>query len=152
MIRDFDLQVGTVTVKDYHSNIEVSMYGDTFTHNFDGDIEYSLEENINSFIDYEFEYYFQVNLSSADREYLTEKMKSYFYPHSKDCYDTNLKKYRDALELSQSQLAEKSGVNLRMIQKYEQGDKDLTKASVTTVYKLARALKVSIYELMGWEV
>lgn len=64
----------------------------------------------------------------------------------------NLKNLRDIKMLSQQQLADISGVSVRMIQKYEQGDKDITKASVTTVYKLARALEVSIYELMGWEV
>ena len=64
----------------------------------------------------------------------------------------NLKEIRDNKGYSQQKLADISGVNIRMIQKYEQGDKDITKASVTTVYKLARALEVSIYELMGWEV
>lgn len=63
----------------------------------------------------------------------------------------NLKRLRELKGLSQQQLAVLSSVNVRMIQKYEQGDKDITKASVTTVYNLARALEVSIYELMGWE-
>ena len=63
-----------------------------------------------------------------------------------------LKEIREEKGLSQQHLANISGVSVRMIQKYEQGDKDITKASVTTVYKLARALEVSIYELMGWEV
>lgn len=63
----------------------------------------------------------------------------------------NLKRLRELKGLSQQQLATLSSVNVRMIQKYEQGDKDITKASVTTVYNLARALEVSIYELMGWE-
>ena len=63
----------------------------------------------------------------------------------------NLKEIRDNKGYSQQKLADISGVSVRMIQKYEQGDKDITKASVTTVYNLARALEVSIYELMGWE-
>ena len=63
----------------------------------------------------------------------------------------NLKRLRELKGLSQQQLATLSSVNVRMIQKYEQGDKDITKASVTTVYNLARALGVTIYELMGWE-
>lgn len=66
--------------------------------------------------------------------------------------NTRLKNLRNLKKISQKELAEKSNVNIRMIQKYEQGDKDITKASVTTVYNLARALEVSIYELMGWEV
>ena len=63
----------------------------------------------------------------------------------------NLKEIRDNKGYSQQHLANISGVSVRMIQKYEQGDKDITKASVTTVYNLARALEVSIYELMGWD-
>lgn len=63
----------------------------------------------------------------------------------------NLKKIREAKGLSQQQLAELSGVNVRMIQKYEQGDKNITKASVSTVYKLAQALECSIYALLGWK-
>ena len=63
----------------------------------------------------------------------------------------NLKEIRDNKGYSQQKLADISGVSVRMIQKYEKGDKDITKASVTTVYYLARALEVSIYELMGWE-
>lgn len=38
-----------------------------------------------------------------------------------------LKKYRERAGLSQAQLAEASGVNIRMIQHYEQGDKDIKK-------------------------
>ena len=44
--------------------------------------------------------------------------------------------------LSQSQLAEISGVNIRMVQNYEQRVKDLRKASYDTVEALAEALNV----------
>ena len=50
--------------------------------------------------------------------------------------------------MSQSQLAESSGVNVRMIQHYEQGFKDINKASAITVYKLARALNTKIENLL----
>ena len=63
----------------------------------------------------------------------------------------NLKEIREDKGLSQQQLAESSGVNVRMIQNYEQGTKDINKASVTTVYQLSKALEVSIYQLMGWD-
>lgn len=61
---------------------------------------------------------------------------------------SNLKLIRTSNNLSQSQLAELSGVNVRMIQSYEQGNKDINKAQVITVYKLAEALKVSVEDLI----
>lgn len=50
--------------------------------------------------------------------------------------------------LSQSQLAEASGVNKRMIQYYEQGAKDIRKAQVETVLKLAHALGCLIEDII----
>ena len=61
---------------------------------------------------------------------------------------TNLKRIREKTGLSQSGLAEKSGVNIRMIQYYEQGVKDINKAAVITVLKLADALGVDVRELI----
>ena len=61
---------------------------------------------------------------------------------------SNLKRIREGLGLSQNKLADKSGVNVRMIQHYEQGAKDINKAQVGTVYKLAKALKVNIEDLI----
>ena len=61
---------------------------------------------------------------------------------------SNLKMIREAVGLSQSKLADKSGVSVRMIQHYEQGVKDINKAQVGTVYKLAKALKVNIEDLI----
>lgn len=62
----------------------------------------------------------------------------------------NLKKLREEKGLSQSALAQASNVSLRMIQHYEQGAKDIAKASVTTVHQLAVALECSIEDIMGW--
>lgn len=56
---------------------------------------------------------------------------------------TKLKKKRLAAGLSQSQLAEKSDVNIRMIQHYEQGAKPIDHAQVNTVIRLAAALDCS---------
>ena len=61
---------------------------------------------------------------------------------------SNLKHYREQAGLSQSQLAKVSGVNVRMIQNYEQGYKDINKASVITVYKLAKALNINTEDLI----
>lgn len=61
----------------------------------------------------------------------------------------NLKAIRTASGLSQRQLAEASGVNLRMIQHYEQGTKDINKAEALTVYKLSQALNCQMEELLS---
>lgn len=55
---------------------------------------------------------------------------------------------RSERKISQSQLSKLSGVNLRMIQHYEQGFKDLNKAQAITVYKLAQALGVTVEDLL----
>lgn len=51
--------------------------------------------------------------------------------------------------LSQSALAEKSGVSVRMIQYYEQGVKELKKAQAITVLNLARALGCTVEDLIA---
>lgn len=51
-----------------------------------------------------------------------------------------LKRQRLLLGLSQSQLARRSGVGLRTIQQYEQGAKDIEKASFDRIERLAGAL------------
>lgn len=61
---------------------------------------------------------------------------------------TNLKKIREATGLSQAKLAERSGVNVRMIQHYEQGAKDINAAAALTVYRLAQALDCTVEELL----
>lgn len=52
----------------------------------------------------------------------------------------NLKELRKAAGLTQAELAKKSGVNLSMIQFYEQGFKDLNKAAFETGLRIADAL------------
>lgn len=61
---------------------------------------------------------------------------------------TNLKNIRDNAGLSQSQLSERSGVNVRMIQHYEQGVKDINKAQAITLFKLAQALDTNMENLI----
>lgn len=64
-------------------------------------------------------------------------------------YHSRLKFYREEKGLSQSQLADKSGVSLRLIQAYEQGYKDINKAQVLTVLQLAEALEVDVYAIIN---
>lgn len=60
----------------------------------------------------------------------------------------NLKKLRELNNISQKKLGELSGVNFRMIQKYEQDDRDINKAQAITVFKLAKALRCNMEDLI----
>jgi DNA-binding transcriptional regulator YiaG len=51
--------------------------------------------------------------------------------------------------LSQQELSERSGVNLRTLQEYEVGRKDLQRAAAVTVLALSEALWCSPSELIG---
>lgn len=61
---------------------------------------------------------------------------------------TNLQRIRKERGLSQRELAELSGVNLRMIQKYESGEKNINHAQAITLVKLSVALFTPIEALM----
>lgn len=63
-------------------------------------------------------------------------------------YIKRLKLYRAKAGLSQSKLAELSGVNVRMIQYYEQGAKDINKAQADTILTLAKALNCNMEDLL----
>jgi DNA-binding XRE family transcriptional regulator len=55
---------------------------------------------------------------------------------------------RKVVGYSQRKLAQKAGVNLRTLQQYESGAKDLNKASVETVLNLAWALGCDIEDIL----
>lgn len=61
---------------------------------------------------------------------------------------SKLKELRTARGLSQSKLSEASGVNVRMIQHYEQGVKDINKMSAITLYQLSKALDCKMEDLL----
>lgn len=61
---------------------------------------------------------------------------------------TNLKECRKSRGVSQSELAKQAGVNLRTLQDYEQGRKPLGQAAAVTVHKIAKALGVTVEELI----
>lgn len=62
--------------------------------------------------------------------------------------DTNLKIQRKKAGLSQRELAERSGIPLRTIQQYEQGQKRINKAAAESVIALARVLLCEPEELL----
>ena len=61
---------------------------------------------------------------------------------------TNLQHYRKSRGISQSELARQSGVNVRTLQDYEQGRKNINLAAAITVQKLAEALDCASWELL----
>ena len=63
-------------------------------------------------------------------------------------YSTKLQQIRKDAGYSQKELAEKSGVNIRMIQQYESRVKDINKAAVITVMSLSKVLGCQIEDLM----
>lgn len=64
---------------------------------------------------------------------------------------SNLKDIREAKDLTQGKLAEKAGVSQRMVEYYEQGYHDINRAEARTIYKLAKALKCKMEELIEKE-
>lgn len=66
-------------------------------------------------------------------------------------YNTNLQYRRNLQRLTQKRLAERSGVNVRIIQHYEQGFRDINKAEAMTVYKLSEALGCGVKDILELE-
>lgn len=59
-----------------------------------------------------------------------------------------LKERRIKRGLTQSELAQKTGLSIRLIQKYEQNAQDLNKVYAITIYKLAKALDCAYEDLL----
>ena len=62
--------------------------------------------------------------------------------------ETNLKRIRTAYGFTQAELSQRSGVSLRSVQMYEQRNKDINKASVDTIYRLAKVLGCNVEDLI----
>ena len=61
---------------------------------------------------------------------------------------TKLQQQRKKYGYSQRELAKRTGVNIRTLQQYESGSKDIKKAAASTVLTLANALGCSIEDIM----
>lgn len=70
-----------------------------------------------------------------------ERIREYFK-------DTNLKRIRTAYGCTQAALAKQANVSLRSIQMYEQRQKDINKASVETLYRIAKVLGCNVEDLI----
>ena len=72
-------------------------------------------------------------------EYLDSRIKTMY---------SRLKMYRTLMGMSQSALSKASGVALRQIQLFEQGERDINKTSAITVLQLSKALGCNMRDLM----
>mgnify|MGYP004628830639 FL=1 len=59
-----------------------------------------------------------------------------------------LKEMRQSKGLSQSQLADKTGINVRTLQHYEQGSKNFDHARIDTIMKICIALNCKLEEVI----
>lgn len=66
-------------------------------------------------------------------------------PRMRDPLGTNLREARQRLELTQEQVAERSGVHATEVSRIEAGKRD---PQVSTVRKLAKALRMSAGQLL----
>ena len=60
-----------------------------------------------------------------------------------------LQQVRKERGLSQAALAEKAGLNVRTIQHYEQGSKDLNGARLSTLLKLCKVLNCKLSDILN---
>ena len=60
----------------------------------------------------------------------------------------NLRYMRQCAGMTQKELAEKAIINIRTLQNYEQGQNDISKASINKLVKLALALDCNIDDLL----
>ena len=72
---------------------------------------------------------------------LDERLKEFYS-------QTALTRLRTASGISQSELAERSGVNIRIIQAYEQRTRDINKAQLATIANLAHTLDCNAIDLL----
>ena len=90
-------------------------------------------------------------LHEADESKFVEAANEIIDRNMKD-RKSRLQEIRKARGFTQKQLSEASGVALRMIQLYEQKQNDISKAQVTVVLNLAKALGCDVEDLIDKDV
>lgn len=80
-----------------------------------------------------------------DIRHFADKMNELY---NKEKPETNLKIYRKRANLSQKELAELADIPVRMIQHYEQRQKNINKAQAEYLARLSRVLNCNIEELL----
>lgn len=86
-------------------------------------------------------------LHEADLEKFADEADLIIEKHLEN-QENRLRRIRRYAELTQKELSEQSGVSLRMVQLYEQGQNDLAKAQVGVVMSLAQALHCEIGDIL----
>lgn len=69
----------------------------------------------------------------------------------RDCHNNKINGLlyqRTACEMTQKELAGKSGINIRQIQKYESGEYDIGNMTLKNAIALAKALECSVENLL----
>lgn len=69
----------------------------------------------------------------------------------RDCHNDKINSVlynRSVMNMTQKELAEKSGINVRQIQKYESGEYDIGNMTLRNAISLARALGCSAEDLL----
>ena len=85
-------------------------------------------------------------LHTASEEHALEVIEELYRSRSEF---SRLSEYRRRLGMTQAELAHRSDINLRTLQQYEIGAKDLRKAAAGTVLSLARVLNCAPVDLCG---
>lgn len=68
-----------------------------------------------------------------------------------DCHNNKINSVlysRSVMGMTQKELSEKSGINIRQIQKYESGEYDTGNMTLKNAVSLARALKCTVEDLL----
>ena len=71
--------------------------------------------------------------------------------HGRDCHNNRINGVlyqRTAMEMTQKELAEKTGINIRLIQKYESGESSTGNMSLKNAILLADALECKVKDLL----
>ena len=71
--------------------------------------------------------------------------------HRRDCHDNRINSIlynRSVMGMTQKELAEKSGINIRQIQKYESGEYDTGNMTLKNALALAKALECEAKDLI----
>ena len=105
-----------------------------------------------------------ISFQTLDREVPIDRIRSLYHPyHEMDIsqfadqmqklrqanrLSTYLKYYRKRMGCTQKVLSDRTGIPLKTIQQYEQGQKDINKAQAETVLKLAQALCCNPMDLL----
>lgn len=76
---------GDLIVKSYQANIEACFDGKWVNHSFDGDIEYTTDENLDAFIEDDLSRI--IRLNAQDIEHVKEELRNTFYMHSSEVFE-----------------------------------------------------------------